>query len=68
MEKFGFLFREKFNKEPKELTLEEIDHIAIKEKIKGYKSTSKVVVARGSIFKNRYYDIDYLIDSTLNNE
>ncbi len=63
--KFGSFFKKKFGKDPRELTLEEIDDIAIKRKGKGYRSPSHVVISRGSVFKIKFYDISELFDKAI---
>jgi len=63
--KFGMFFKEKYGKDPRELTLQEIETLAIKKKAKGYKSPSNVVISRGSVFENKYYEIDKMIDRVL---
>ena len=63
--KFGSFFKKKFGKDPRELTLEEIDDIAIKRKGKGYRSTSHVLISRGSVFKIKFYDISELFDKAI---
>jgi hypothetical protein len=63
--KFGMFFEEKYGKDPRELTLQEIEALAIKKKAKGYRSSSNVVISRGSVFENKYYEIDKMIDRVL---
>ena len=62
---FGIFFKEKFGKDPRELTLQEIEALAIKKNVKGYKSPSNVVISRGSVFESDYYEIDKMIDRVL---
>ena len=64
--KLGSFFKEKFGKDPRKLTLEEIDAIAVKGKGNGYRSPRNVVTTRGSIFKGKFYNIDEVFDRAIN--
>lgn len=56
----GDFFRRRFKQDPSKLALHEINRIALKRNFKGVRSTSLVVVPRGSVFKCRRYDIESL--------
>jgi len=60
--KFGDIFRSATGKEPSELTLIDIEKEAVKNpKYKKY--GGNLVLPRGSIFENRFIDIDKDIDN-----
>lgn len=63
---FGNIFQEKFNKNPKEMTLIEIEKSAISE-VKFLKYAKNIVSNRGNIFRNKYIkkDLDQEIDKKL---
>jgi hypothetical protein len=65
--RLGSYFEQKFGKDPRKLTLEEINAIAIGKDYKGsgYRSNSNVVTSRGSIFKGHFYDIDSRFEEAL---
>ena len=63
--KLGAFFEEKYGKDPRKLTLEEINDIATGKNGKGYKTTRNVITTRGSIFKSGYYDIEELFDKAI---
>jgi len=66
MKKFGSIFKEKYGKDPRELTLKEIDEIAIKKKItKGYKPKTNIISIKENIYDFNYYDIDKIVDDLL---
>ena len=63
---FGNIFTDKFNKDPKSMSLSDIEEIAIKE-IKFLKYARSVVSSRGNIFENKPYtkNLDQTIDAKL---
>ena len=63
--RLGSFFEERYGKDPRELTLEEINDIAIGKNGKGYKTARNLITARGSIFKSGYYDIEKLFDKAI---
>jgi hypothetical protein len=63
--KLGVFFKEKFGKDPRDLTLEEIDAIAVRKSGEGYRSPRHVVTTRGSIFKGKLYNIEKLFDEAI---
>lgn len=63
--KFGSFFRKKFGKDPRHLTLEEINDIAIRKKGRGSRSPGHVVISRGSVFKVKFYNISELFDKAI---
>ena len=65
MVELGRFFKEKFGKDPKELTLKEIDAIAIKKGGKGYRSSRRIVITRGSVFRGKFYNISRLFDEAI---
>ena len=64
MREFGSIFKEKYGKDPRELTLEEINKIAIKDnQVKPLRSN--IVSSRGNVLKVEAYEIDKKIDEIL---
>ena len=63
--KLGVFFREKFGKDPKNLTLEQINAIAVKKDKRGYRSLRHIVTTRGFIFKGEFYNIEKLFDEAI---
>ncbi len=64
MREFGSIFKEKYGKDPRELTLEEINKIAIKDnQVKPLRSN--IVSSRGNVLKVEVYEIDKKIDEIL---
>ena len=61
----GVFFKEKFGRDPRDLTLEEIDAIAARKGGEGYRSPRYVVTTRGSIFKGKLYNIEKLFDEAI---
>lgn len=62
---FGSLFLKKYNKDPKTLSLSEIEKIAIKDP-KFLQYAENIVSRRGNVFKNKkYYNINSKIDDKL---
>ncbi|MBL1245136.1 MAG: hypothetical protein COA39_012315 [Sulfurimonas sp.] len=60
----GNIFKNKFNIDPLEIDLIEIEKIAIKN-VSFLKYAEKLVSKRGNVFKNRFYDIDRKLDRKL---
>jgi len=63
--KLGAFFKEKFGKDPRDLTLEQIDAVAVRKDGEGYRSSRHVVTTRGSIFKGKFYNIEKLFDEAI---
>ncbi len=61
----GWLFKTFFGKDPRKLSLEEIERLAIRKKGKIYKTPSNVVIKRGSIFPTVHYKIDEKLDEAI---
>ncbi len=62
--KIGDIFRTMFGKNPKDLTVQEIEKLAIKKP--AYNSYATTLVSkRGNVFKNRNIDLDKMIDNSL---
>lgn len=64
MKEFGSIFKEKFGKDPRGLTLEEINKIAIKDNQVGT-LRSNIVSSRGNVLKIETYEIDKKINEIL---
>ncbi|WP_041224028.1 hypothetical protein [Deferribacter desulfuricans] len=62
--KLGDIFRKKYKKDPCNLTLEEINKIAVSKRFNSYKRVKN----KNSIFKLNYYNIDKLFDKRLNSD
>jgi len=62
--KIGDIFRTMFGKNPSDLTVQEIEKLAItKPSYTTYATT--LVSKRGNVFKNRNIDLDKMIDNSL---
>jgi len=64
MPELGWLFKQKTGKDPRKLTLSEIEKFAITNKAI-YKSVSNIVIQRGSPFPIISYDIDKKIEALI---
>ena len=62
--KIGDIFRTMFGKNPMDLTVQEIEKLAVnKPTYNSYATT--LVSKRGNVFKNRNIDLDKMIDNSL---
>lgn len=66
MREFGSIFKDKFGKDPKKLTIKEIEKIAIEKKNRKLKKiNTSLVSSRGNVFEIDFYDIDKKFDEAL---
>jgi len=63
--KFGLFFKRKYGKDPRDLTLKEINNIAIGKKGKGFRTIRHVITARGSVFRAKFYNIEELFNKAI---
>lgn len=61
------IFKEKFNKDPSELSLEEIEKIAISGRYKLVRIGKLLVIPKGSVFSLKFYNIDKEVEKTFKN-
>ncbi len=62
--KIGDIFKAMFGKNPRDLTLREIEKLAVKKA--GYGTyASGLVSKRGNVFKNSHINVDKLVDDSL---
>lgn len=65
---FGSIFQKKFGKDPRELSIDKIEEISIKKKLKFREYANNLVSHRGNIFRmNKYDNLDKYIDESLKN-
>lgn len=65
---FGSIFQKKFRKDPRELSIDKIEEISIKKKLKFREYANNLVSYRGNIFRmNKYDNLDKYIDESLKN-
>ncbi len=62
--KIGDIFKSMFGKNPRDLTLEEIENLAVK-KANYHAYAAGLVSKRGNVFKNRHLNLDKLVDDSL---
>lgn len=64
--KIGDIFRKMFGKNPSDLTVQEIEKLAIHKPAYNSYATG-LVSKRGNVFKNQNIDLDKMIDNSLQN-
>ena len=61
----GWLFKSLYGKDPRNLSLEEIEKLAIRKKNEIHISSSNVVIKRGSVFPTVHYEIDEKLNEAI---